>query len=178
MFLHVSLYSFILPGSHNKNNEHSFKFSLIKNLFLHRYLEYHTDCCVIDSFNNIYSVLDRLEIQENSTSLGGSQNWRPLYNQGPHFLKVLCLDGFLVMVLLYQVFFFLSIQPWYSFEGMINWDLSVPSIVKPQVACGVLTRWYWLYLVSFWIYVLLIKISNSLYHLYEEEEEEVTVYLG
>ena len=63
-------------------------------------------------------------------------------------------------------------------QRMSEAKLSLPSIVKPQVACGVLTRWYRLYLVSFWIYVLLIKISNSLYHLYEEEEEEATVYLG
>ena len=103
-----------------------FKFSLIKNLFLHKYLEYRPDCCVIDSFNNIYSVLDRLEIQENSTSLGGSQNWRPLYNQGPPFSEGLMSWWFFGYGIAVSSFFFpLSIQPWYSFKWKINWDLSV-----------------------------------------------------
>ena len=94
-------------------------------MFLHRYLEDHPDCCVIDSFNNIYHVLDRLEIQEILLRLEVLKTEGRSTIRGPHFLKVLCLDGFLVMVLPYQVFFPLSIQPWYSFKWKVNWDLSV-----------------------------------------------------
>ena len=49
-------------------------------------------------------------------------------------------------------------------QRMSEAKLSLPSMVKPQVACGVANahKMGWLYLVSFWVYVLLIKISNSL----------------
>ena len=94
-------------------------------MFLHRYLEDHPDCCVIDSFNNIYPVLDRLEIQEILLCLEDLKTEGCSTIRGPHFLKVLCLDGFLLWYCCIKFFFFLSIQPCYSFKWMINWDLSV-----------------------------------------------------
>ena len=80
---------------------------------------------MIDSFNNIYPVLDRLEIQENILRLEDLKTEGHSTIRGPYFLKVLCLDGFLVMVFLYQVFFSFQFNHGIFFEGMINWDLSV-----------------------------------------------------
>lgn len=60
---------------------------------------------MIDSFNNIYPVLDRLEIQEILLHLEDFKTEGRSTVRGPHFLKVLCLYGFLVMELPYQVFF-------------------------------------------------------------------------
>ena len=51
-------------------------------------------------------MLDRLEIQEILLRLEDLKTEDRSTIRGPHFLKVLCLDGFFVMVLLYQVFFF------------------------------------------------------------------------
>ena len=50
-------------------------------------------------------MLDWLEIQETLLHLEDLKTEGHSTIKGPHFLKVLCLDGFLIMVLLYQVFF-------------------------------------------------------------------------
>ncbi|XP_050256185.1 inositol 1,3,4-trisphosphate 5/6-kinase 4-like isoform X5 [Quercus robur] len=86
---------------------------------LQRYLEDHPDCCVIDSFNNIYPVLDRLEIQEILLRLEDLKTEGRSTIRGPHFLKV---DSFKEPDLL---------------QRLSEAKLSLPSIVKPQVACGV-----------------------------------------
>ncbi|XP_050256179.1 inositol 1,3,4-trisphosphate 5/6-kinase 4-like isoform X4 [Quercus robur] len=86
---------------------------------LERYLEDHPDCCVIDSFNNIYPVLDRLEIQEILLCLEDLKTEGLSTIRGPHFLKV---DSFKEPDLL---------------QRLSEAKLSLPSIVKPQVACGV-----------------------------------------
>ncbi|XP_074307779.1 inositol 1,3,4-trisphosphate 5/6-kinase 4 isoform X2 [Silene latifolia] len=86
---------------------------------LRRTLEDHPDCCVIDPLNNIYPVMDRLRIQdvllglENLTTVGHS------IIRGAHFLKVDSFDD-------------LNLG-----ERLVEAKLSLPSIVKPQVACGV-----------------------------------------
>ncbi|KAH9603737.1 hypothetical protein KSS87_023178 [Heliosperma pusillum] len=86
---------------------------------LRRTLEDHPDCCVIDPLNNIYPVMDRLRIQnvllglENLTTEGHS------IIRGARFLKVDSFDD-------------LNLG-----ERLVEAKLSLPSIVKPQVACGV-----------------------------------------
>uniref|UniRef100_A0A7N2MUB6 Uncharacterized protein n=1 Tax=Quercus lobata TaxID=97700 RepID=A0A7N2MUB6_QUELO len=72
--------------------------SSLYHLNYKRYLEDHPDCCVIDSFNNIYPVLDRLEIQEILLRLEDLKTEGRSTIRGPHFLKELCLDGFLVRI--------------------------------------------------------------------------------
>ncbi|GMY33031.1 inositol 1,3,4-trisphosphate 5/6-kinase 4-like isoform X2 [Fagus crenata] len=86
---------------------------------LRRYLEDHPDCCVIDSLNNIYPVLDRLKIQEILLGLEDLKTEGRCTIRGPHFLKV---DNFNEPDLL---------------QRLSEAKLSLPSIVKPQVACGV-----------------------------------------
>ena len=74
-------------------------------------------------------MLDQLEIQETLLHLEDLKTEGHSTIKGPHFLKVLCLDGFFIMVLLYQGFFFFFFSFQFNlgifFEGMINWDLSV-----------------------------------------------------
>ncbi|KAG8661501.1 inositol 1,3,4-trisphosphate 5/6-kinase 4 isoform X2 [Manihot esculenta] len=86
---------------------------------LQRYLESHSDFFVIDPINKIYPLLDRLKIQEillglEDINAGGNHTIR-----GPHFLKV---NDFNEPDLIL---------------GLSEAKLSLPSIVKPQIACGV-----------------------------------------
>ncbi|XP_019226316.1 PREDICTED: inositol 1,3,4-trisphosphate 5/6-kinase 4 isoform X1 [Nicotiana attenuata] len=86
---------------------------------LQRYIRCHPDCCVIDPFSNIYPVLDRLKIQQ---ILGGLENLNTKSCskiRGPHFLKVVDFR-----------------EPKLE-DKLADAKLSLPNIVKPQVACGV-----------------------------------------
>ncbi|KAG2722355.1 hypothetical protein I3760_02G124600 [Carya illinoinensis] len=86
---------------------------------LQRYMEHHPDCCVIDPFNNIYPVVDRLKIQEILLQLEDLNTEGRCTIRGPHFLKV---NNFNELDLV---------------QRLSEAKLSLPSIVKPQVACGV-----------------------------------------
>ncbi|KAK6781870.1 hypothetical protein RDI58_019666 [Solanum bulbocastanum] len=86
---------------------------------LQRYIGCHPDCRVIDPFTNIYPVLDRLKIQQ---ILGGLENLNSkscCKIRGPHFLKVVDFS-----------------EPKLE-DKLVDAKLSLPNIVKPQVACGV-----------------------------------------
>lgn len=86
---------------------------------LKRYLDNNPECCVIDPFNNIYPVLDRLKIQQILLGLEELNREGCRTIRAPHFLKV---DDFKEPTLI---------------ERLTEAKLSLPSIVKPQVACGV-----------------------------------------
>ncbi|XP_047313408.1 inositol 1,3,4-trisphosphate 5/6-kinase 4 [Impatiens glandulifera] len=87
---------------------------------LQRYIELNPKCCIIDPLSDIYPVVDRLKIQEillgleNNFNKEGSTKIR-----GPKFLKV---RNFEVTNLA---------------QKLLEAKLTPPSIVKPQVACGV-----------------------------------------
>lgn len=86
---------------------------------LQRYLEHHQDLCVIDPLNSIYPVLDRLKIQQILLGLEDLKTSGSCAIRGPHFLKV---DDFNQSGLT---------------QMLSEAKLALPSIVKPQVACGV-----------------------------------------
>ncbi|KAM7464825.1 hypothetical protein LguiB_012387 [Lonicera macranthoides] len=86
---------------------------------LQRCIEQQPDCCVIDPFISIYPVLDRLKIQQILLSLVNLNKEGGSRIRGPHFLKV---DNFN--------------EPNLA-ERLLEAKLYPPSIVKPQVACGV-----------------------------------------
>ncbi|XP_016546924.1 inositol 1,3,4-trisphosphate 5/6-kinase 4 isoform X5 [Capsicum annuum] len=86
---------------------------------LQRCIGCHPECRVIDPFSNIYPVLDRLKIQQ---ILGGLENLNSKSCskiRGPHFLKVVDFR-----------------EPKLE-KKLADAKLSLPNIVKPQVACGV-----------------------------------------
>ncbi|KAJ7979054.1 Inositol-tetrakisphosphate 1-kinase 4 [Quillaja saponaria] len=85
---------------------------------MQRYLEHHLDFCVIDPLNNIYPLVDRLEIQQILLGLGNVKYEGSHIIRGPHFLKV---DNF---------------NELHSVTILAKAGLSLPSIAKPQVACG------------------------------------------
>lgn len=86
---------------------------------LKRTLEEHLSCCVIDPFNNIYPVLDRLKIQHVLLGLENLNKEGHSKMRGPYFLKVDDLNDTDLILRLLEA------------------KLCFPSIVKPQVACGV-----------------------------------------
>ncbi|KAM7278931.1 hypothetical protein ACFE04_006065 [Oxalis oulophora] len=86
---------------------------------LQRYMEHHPDQSVIDPLKNIYPVLDRLKIQHILLGLEDLNKEGSVSIRGPHFLKV---DDFGDPDLV---------------QKLSEAKLSLPSIVKPQVACGV-----------------------------------------
>ncbi|XP_057546839.1 inositol 1,3,4-trisphosphate 5/6-kinase 4 isoform X1 [Amaranthus tricolor] len=86
---------------------------------LRRTLEDHPQCCVIDPFDKIYPVLDRLKIQYLLLGLKDLNKEGCSKIRGPHFLKV---DKYNDLNLT---------------EKLLEAKVSLPSIVKPQVACGV-----------------------------------------
>lgn len=88
-------------------------------LELRRSLEQQQNCCVIDPFDNVFPVLDRLSIQHMLLGISEVYNKGSTKIRGAHFLKV---DKFVEPNLTEQIS-----------EAM----LSLPNIVKPQVACGV-----------------------------------------
>ncbi|KAF3451093.1 hypothetical protein FNV43_RR07182 [Rhamnella rubrinervis] len=85
---------------------------------LKSYMDCHVDCCLIDPLDNIYPVLDRLEIQQ--ILLGLEDLKTSGYKiRGAHYLKVDDFD-----------------EPDFI-QRLSEAKLSLPCIVKPQVACGV-----------------------------------------
>ncbi|CAN0920831.1 Inositol 1,3,4-trisphosphate 5/6-kinase 4 [Linum grandiflorum] len=86
---------------------------------LKRYMEQHTECCVIDPLAKIYPVVDRLTMQKILHGLEDlNKGWRCTI-RGPNFLKI---DDFNDLEM---------------DQRLAGAKLSLPSIVKPQVACGV-----------------------------------------
>ncbi|XP_055820071.1 inositol 1,3,4-trisphosphate 5/6-kinase 4 [Solanum dulcamara] len=86
---------------------------------LQRYIGCHPDCRVIDPFSNIYPVLDRLKIQQILGDLENLNSKSCSKIRGPHFLKVVDFR-----------------EPKLE-DKLADAKLSLPNIVKPQVACGV-----------------------------------------
>lgn len=86
---------------------------------LKRYMDHHADCCVIDPLDKIYPVLDRLKIQQILLRLEDLNATGRHIIRGPHFLKV---DDYS--------------EPDLN-QRLSEAKLSLPYIVKPQVACGV-----------------------------------------
>lgn len=85
---------------------------------LQMYLNHQPDCLIVDPFDNIYPLLDRLKMQQILLGLE-DLNTAGSRIRGPHFLQV---DNFSDPDL-----------P----RRLSEAKLSLPSIVKPQVACGV-----------------------------------------
>ncbi|KAK6144837.1 hypothetical protein DH2020_021657 [Rehmannia glutinosa] len=110
----------ILAVDMGSPSEISDKVTFTRNLQeLQKYIKYQLDCCVIDPFNNIFPILDRLKIQQILIGLG-TLNIQSRYKiRAPHFLKVDSFD-----------------DP-YLEQRLAEAKLSLPNIVKPQVACGV-----------------------------------------
>ncbi|KAI3962192.1 hypothetical protein MKX01_030742 [Papaver californicum] len=86
---------------------------------LKMYFEDHPDCCVIDPLDKIYPVVDRLMIQKILARLEELKTSGDCRIRAPHFLKVDSFDEPNMM------------------ERLSEAGLLLPSIVKPQVACGV-----------------------------------------
>ncbi|CAN1167683.1 Inositol 1,3,4-trisphosphate 5/6-kinase 4 [Linum perenne] len=87
---------------------------------LKRYMEQHVECCVIDPLAKIYPVVDRLTMQQ---ILHGLEDLNKGQRQhctirGPNFLKVNDFN-----------------DPEMD-QRLLEAKLSFPTIVKPQVACG------------------------------------------
>ncbi|TYI62216.1 hypothetical protein E1A91_D10G229800v1 [Gossypium mustelinum] len=104
----------------NSSSESSYQIGYTKGMQeLQRHIENHNDCFEVDPLNSIYPVLDRLKIQQlllglEDLNVGGRCKVR-----APHFLKVNSFDEPDLVQRLHDA------------------TLSLPSIVKPQVACGV-----------------------------------------
>lgn len=86
---------------------------------LRRYMEHHPECSAVDPLDNIYPVLDRLRIQNILVGLEDLNTGVRCTIRAPHFLKV---DNFNDPDLV---------------QRLSEANVSLPSIVKPQVACGV-----------------------------------------
>lgn len=86
---------------------------------LQRYLDQNQDFCVVDPLVNIYPILDRLEIQQVLLGLSELNTEGSCLIRGARFLKV---DNFTEV----------------NFASeLADTGLSLPCIVKPNVACGV-----------------------------------------
>ncbi|PIN00374.1 Inositol-1,3,4-trisphosphate 5/6-kinase [Handroanthus impetiginosus] len=110
----------ILAVDMHSPSEFSDKVTFTRNLQeLQRYIKDQTDCCVIDPFNNIFPILDRLEIQKILIGLETLNIQGHGKVRAPHFLKVDSFD-----------------DPNLT-RRLVEAKLSLPNIVKPQVACGV-----------------------------------------
>ncbi|KAL7176682.1 hypothetical protein ACSBR2_030098 [Camellia fascicularis] len=86
---------------------------------LERYIKRKSEICMIDPLDNIYAVLDRLKIQQILLGLENLNVEGRCKIRAPHFLKV---DNFSEPNLVHR---------------LLEAKLTLPSIVKPQVACGV-----------------------------------------
>ncbi|XVE90771.1 hypothetical protein DITRI_Ditri20bG0103700 [Diplodiscus trichospermus] len=86
---------------------------------LQRYIDNHNHCFEVDPLKSIYPVLDRLKIQQLLLGLEDLNAEGRCTVRAPHFLKVNSFDEPDLVQKLHDA------------------KLSVPSIVKPQVACGV-----------------------------------------
>ncbi|KAA8532181.1 hypothetical protein F0562_006677 [Nyssa sinensis] len=86
---------------------------------LARFIEEQPDFCVIDPLDNIYPVLDRLKIQQILLGLENLNTEGRCKIRAPHFIMV---DNFNEPNLV---------------QRLLEARLPLPTIVKPQVACGV-----------------------------------------
>ncbi|KAJ4833632.1 hypothetical protein Tsubulata_001249 [Turnera subulata] len=86
---------------------------------LKSYMEHHSDVFAIDSIDKIYPMLDRLKIQQILLGLEDLNKGGNRIVRGPHFLQVTDFNA-----------------PDLG-QKLSEAGLSLPSIVKPQVACGV-----------------------------------------
>ncbi|XP_073122206.1 inositol 1,3,4-trisphosphate 5/6-kinase 4 isoform X3 [Henckelia pumila] len=110
----------ILAVDMSSSSEICKKVTFTKNLQeLQRCIECQMNCCVIDPFNNIFPVLDRLRIQQILIGLEALNIQGRCKIRAPNFLKV---DSFDLPNLE---------------QKLAEAKLSLPNIVKPQVACGV-----------------------------------------
>lgn len=104
----------------NSSSELSNRITYTRGMLeLGMYMEHHPDFCLIDPFNNIDPVVDRLKIQQILLGLEDINRPGCCRIRGPYFLKV---DNFNELNLI---------------QRLSEAKLSLPSIVKPQVACGV-----------------------------------------
>ncbi|XVF40924.1 hypothetical protein PTKIN_Ptkin01aG0239900 [Pterospermum kingtungense] len=104
----------------NSSSEPSYKISYTTGMQeLQRYIENHNHCFEVDPLNSIYPVLDRLKIQQMLLGLEDLNAEGCCKVRAPHFLKVNSFD-----------------EPDFV-QKLHDAKLSVPTIVKPQVACGV-----------------------------------------
>ncbi|XP_042504978.1 inositol-tetrakisphosphate 1-kinase 6-like isoform X2 [Macadamia integrifolia] len=110
----------ILTIELNSSSEFSNKISYSKGMQeLERYIRHNPECCVIDPLNNIYPMLDRLRIEEILLGLEDLNREGQCRIRAPRFIKV---DNFKEA----------------NLGGRLSEaELLLPSIVKPQVACGV-----------------------------------------
>ncbi|KAG6402297.1 hypothetical protein SASPL_139175 [Salvia splendens] len=110
----------ILAVDMTSPSENSDKVTFTRNLQeLQRYVECQTDCCVIDPFNNIFPILDRMKIQQILMGLETLNIDGRCRIRAPSFVKVDSFD-----------------DPNLE-QRLAEAKLVLPSIVKPQVACGV-----------------------------------------
>ncbi|CAH9114179.1 unnamed protein product [Cuscuta europaea] len=77
------------------------------------------NCPMIDPCSNIYSILDRLKIQQLLLGLENLNSEGHSKIRGPHFLKLSCFSESQLE------------------KRLVEAKLCLPTIVKPQVACGV-----------------------------------------
>ncbi|KAA3481474.1 inositol 1,3,4-trisphosphate 5/6-kinase 4 [Gossypium australe] len=104
----------------NSSSESSYRIGYTKGMQeLQRHIENHNDCFEVDPLNSIYPVLDRLKIQQLLLGLEDLNAGGRCKVRAPHFLKVNSFDEPDLVQRLHDA------------------TLSLPSIVKPQVACGV-----------------------------------------
>ncbi|KAL8517951.1 hypothetical protein ACS0TY_009305 [Phlomoides rotata] len=110
----------ILAVDMSSPSEFSERVSFTRNLQdLQRYIKSQVDCCVIDPFNNIFPILDRLKIQQILIGLETVNIKGRCKIRAPHFVKVDSFD-----------------EPNLE-KRLAEANMSLPNIVKPQVACGV-----------------------------------------
>lgn len=104
----------------NSSSEPSYKIAYTTGIQeLQRYIENHNHCFEVDPLSSIYPVLDRLKIQQILLGLEDLNAEGRCKVRAPHFLKVDSFDEPDLVQRLHDA------------------KMSVPSIVKPQVACGV-----------------------------------------
>ncbi|KAL3650037.1 hypothetical protein CASFOL_006440 [Castilleja foliolosa] len=110
----------ILSVDMGSSSEFGEKVTFTRNLQeLQRNIKCQPDCCVIDPFSNIFPMLNRLKIQQILIGLEALNTHGQSKIRAPHFLKV---DSFH--------------EPCLE-QRLAEAKLSLPNIVKPQVACGV-----------------------------------------
>ncbi|GMI80491.1 inositol 1,3,4-trisphosphate 5/6-kinase 4 [Hibiscus trionum] len=104
----------------NSSSEPSYKIDYTNGMQeLQRYIESQNHCFEVDPLNSIYPVLDRLKIQQILLGIEELNAAGSCKVRAPHFLKVNSFDEPDLVQRLHDA------------------ELSLPSIVKPQVACGV-----------------------------------------
>ncbi|KAK4480320.1 hypothetical protein RD792_013390 [Penstemon davidsonii] len=110
----------ILAVDMSNSSEISTNVTFTRNLQeLQRNIKCQPDCCVIDPFNNIFPILDRLKIQQILIGLETLDTRGHCRIRAPRFLKVDSFDES-------------NLE-----QKLAEANLSLPNIVKPQVACGV-----------------------------------------